>query len=173
MGTDGRSLLSKRGDEGRRLQDPGNGFGLHCVNVSGHLTTGGLSTAEVEEHFNEKLGDMKEYDSFMDYSVSFYTSGVAQYAAAFDQGNVPYYTTTWQASNDADAQTYTSLIVQVPHTQMILELTSKKSLSTTSSRKPIHLAQERRLSSNAMANIDAISDAEEEEEQNERGATLS
>merc|ERR1712039_573666 len=38
-------------------------------------------------------------------------------------------------------------------------------------RKPIHLAQERRLSSNAMANIDAISDAEEE--QNERGATLS
>jgi len=28
----GRSLLSKRGE--RRLQDPGNGFGLHCVNVS-------------------------------------------------------------------------------------------------------------------------------------------
>merc|ERR1711920_907570 len=51
------------------------------------------------------------------------------------------------------------------------ELTSKKSLSASLSRKPIHLAQERRLSSNAMANIDAIFDAEEE--QNERGATLS
>merc|ERR1712232_429810 len=54
---------------------------------------------------------------------------------------------------------------------MILELTSKKSLSTSLSRKPIHLAQERRLSSNAMDIIGAISDAEEE--QNRSGATLS
>merc|ERR1712151_881393 len=169
--TDGRSLLSKRGDEGRRLQDPGNGFGLHCVNVSGHLTTGGLSTAQVEAHFDEKMGDMKEYDAFMDYSVTLYTSGVEQYAAAFDADSVPYYTTTFQASDDAAAQTYTSLIVQVPHTQMILELTSKKSLSASLSRKPVHLAQERRLSSNAMAIIDALSDAEEE--QTGSGATLS
>lgn len=166
--SDGRSLLSKRGDEGRRLQDPGNGFGLHCVNVSGHLTTGGLSTAQVEAHFDEKMGDMKEYDAFMDYSVTLYTSGVEQYAAAFDADSVPYYTTTFQASDDASAQTYTSLIVQVPHTQMILELTSKKGLSASRSQKPVHLVHERRLSSNAIANIDAIADAEEES-----GATLS
>merc|ERR1719408_312127 len=86
---------------GRRLQDPGDGFGLHCVNVSAHLTTGGLSTAEVEAHFNEKLGDMTTYDSFMDYSVTFYTTGLAQYAAAFDKDNVKYYTTTWQSSSNA------------------------------------------------------------------------
>merc|ERR1712228_420757 len=116
-----------------------------------------------------KLGDMKEYDSFMDYSVSFYTSGVAQYAAAFDQGNVPYYTTTWQASNDADAQTYTSLIVQVPHTQMILELTSKKSLALGATRRPIHAsaAHERRASPRALAMI------EELEEVEDTGASLS
>jgi len=149
-----RSLLSKRSDEGRRLQDPGNGFGLHCVNVSGHQTTGGLSTAEVEAHFDTKLGDMKEYDSFMDFSVTLYTSGVAQYAAAFDAGNVPYYTTTFQSSDDAAAQTYTSLIVQVPHTEMILELTSQKSLSASETRRPIHSAQhERRLSASALATI--------------------
>merc|ERR1719282_1188251 len=142
--SDGRSLLSKRGNEGRRLQDPGSGFGLHCVNVSGHLTTGGLSTAEVEAHFDYKLGDLKEYDSFMDYSVTLYTAGIQQYAAAFDADNVPYYTATFQASDDVSAQTFTSLIVQVPHTQMILELTSKKSLD--SKRAPVHLAGERRLS---------------------------
>jgi len=167
--TSGRSLLSKRADEGRRLQDPGNGFGLHCVNVSGHLTTGGLSTAEVETHFDTKLGDMKEYDSFMDYSVTFYTSGVAQYAAAFDKDNVPYYTTTFQSSSDATAQTYTSLIVQVPHTQMILELTSKKSLSLGETNRPVHAsaAHERRLSARTVAMIEKFDDVED------TGASLS
>jgi len=57
---------------------------------------------------------------------------------------------------------------QVPHTQMILELTSKKSLSRNQSQRTVHSAHERRLSSNAIANIDAIADAEEQ-----RGATLS
>ena len=73
------TLLSKREDGARRLQDPGNGFGLHCVNVSGHVTTGGLSTAEVEAHFNEKLSDMTQYDSFMDFSVTFYTQDLEKY----------------------------------------------------------------------------------------------
>jgi len=114
---------------GRRLQDPGMGFGLHCVNVSNHLTTGGLSTEEVEDHFNNKLGDMTAYDSFMDFSVSLYTTDLAKYAAAFDKDQVPYYTTTWQTSIDASAQTYTSLIVQAHKSQMILELTSKRSLA--------------------------------------------
>jgi len=160
--TDGRSLLSKRGDEGRRLQDPGNGFGLHCVNVSGHLTTGGLTTAEVEAHFDAKLGDMKEYDSFMDYSVTLYTSGLAQYAKAFDADGVPYYSTTFQATADSESPTFTSLIVQVPHTQMILELTSQKSLSATDTQRPIHSSPlERRLSSSALALIEEISKAEE------------
>jgi hypothetical protein len=45
------------------------------------LTTGGLTTGEVEAHFNSKLGDMKEYDSFMDFSVTFYTSGLRKRAS--------------------------------------------------------------------------------------------
>merc|ERR1712137_1218354 len=44
----------------------------------------------------------------------------------------------------------------------------KKGLSASRSQKPVHLVHERRLSSNAIANIDAIADAEEES-----GATLS
>lgn len=151
-GSSERQLLSTRG---RRLQSPGNGFGLHCVNVSNHLTTGGLSTAEVEAHFNTKLGDMKEYDSFMDFSVTFYTSGLSQYAAAFDADKVPYYTTTW---TDENAQSYTSLIVQVTNTQMILELTSKKSLMLGETSRPIHAAapSERRASARVLAMIEEL-----------------
>lgn len=141
--------------EGRRLQDPGNGFGLHCVNVSAHLTTGGLSTAEVEAHFNDKLGDMTKFDSFMDFSVTFYTSGLAQYAAAFDKDNVPYYTTTWQ---DGNSQTYTSLIVQVAKSQMILELTSKKGLALGETTRAVNVAtpSERRMSARALTMIDEL-----------------
>jgi hypothetical protein len=155
--SDERALLSSRSG-GRRLQSPGNGFGLHCVNVSNHLTTGGLSTAEVEAHFNEKLGDMSEYDSFMDFSVSLYTTDLAQYATAFDKDKVPYYTTTWQSSADEAAQTYTSLIVQAHKSQMILELTSKKALSVGETSRPIHAAAsgERRLSARALAMIDEL-----------------
>jgi hypothetical protein len=146
---EGRSLLS------RRLQDPGMGFGLHCVNVSNHVTTGGLSTAEVEDHFTSKLGDMKEFDSFMDFSVTFYTSGVAAYASAFDKDGVPYYTTTWQSEN---GQSYTSLIVRVAKTQMILELTSKKSLEVGETQRPIHAAapHERRMSQRAIEMIEEM-----------------
>ena len=53
----------------RQLQSPGNGFGLHLVNVSNHLTTGGMSTAEVEAEFVSKLGNMATFDSFMDFNV--------------------------------------------------------------------------------------------------------
>jgi len=141
--------------EGRRLQDPGNGFGLHCVNVSGHLTSGGLSTAEVEDRFTTKLGDMKEFDAFMDYSVSFYTTGIAQYASAFDKDSVPYYTTTWSGEN---GQSYTSLIVRVAKSQMILELTSKKTLSVSETRQEVHVAHpsERRMSARAIDMIENL-----------------
>jgi hypothetical protein len=147
---------SSIGAEGRRLQDPGNGFGLHCVNVSNHLTTGGLSTAEVEAHFNDKLGNMSKFDSFMDFSVTFYTPGLAQYAAAFDKDDVPYYTTTW---TDENGQSYSSLIVQVHKTQMILELTSKKSLRLEQTQRSIHTAAlgERRMTKRA---LDMIADLE-------------
>jgi len=141
--------------EGRRLQSPGDGFGLHCVNVSNHLTTGGLSTAEVEAHFNAKLGDMKTFDSFMDFSVTFYTSDLAGYTSAFDKDEVPYYTMTSQYDN---AQSYTSVFVQVAKSQMILELTSKKSLASSETRRSVHSAasSERRMSPRAVAILEEL-----------------
>ena len=63
----------------RQLQSPGNGFGLHLVNVSNHLTTGGMSTAQVEAEFVSKLGNMATFDSFMDFNVLFYTTALEEY----------------------------------------------------------------------------------------------
>merc|ERR1711988_1561945 len=103
------------------------------------MGTGGLSTAEVEAHFNSKLGNMTKFDSFMDFSATFYTTGIEQYAAAFDKDSVPYYMTTWE---DDRAQSYTSLIVQVAKSPMILELTSKQSLNSSLSetRRAVNVA---------------------------------
>jgi hypothetical protein len=141
--------------EGRRLQDPGQGFGLHCVNVSAHLTTGGLSTAEVEDKFTTNLGDMKTFNAFMDFSVSLYTTAIAQYASAFDADSVPYYTTAW---SDENGQSYTSLIVRVAKTQMLIELTSKKSLSASETKRDVHIAHssERRMSARSIAMIEKL-----------------
>jgi len=86
---------------------------------------------------------------------------LAKYASAFDKDKVPYYTTTWQSSADGSAQTYTSLIVQAHKSQMILELTSKKSLSVGETNRPIHAGSpnERRLSPRALAMIEELEQA--------------
>jgi hypothetical protein len=106
---------------------PGNGFGLHLVSVPGHKTTGGLTVDEVESHFSEKLGDMSKFDSFMDFNVVFATSSLQAYKTAFDKDGVNYLLGTWSASN-GDA--YTSVIVQVPGSQLLLELVQKTSLTS-------------------------------------------
>lgn len=108
---------------------PGNGFGLHCVNVSNHVTTGGLSTAEVEAHFNDKLGDMSTFDSFMDFNVMFYTTGLEAYVNAFKADSVPHFTTTWTYNST----TWTSVFIQVPNTQMVIELCQDTTLTTVGS----------------------------------------
>jgi len=100
----------------------GNGFGLHCVNVSQHLTTGGMSTAEVEAQFKSKLGDMSKFDAFMDYNVVFSTSGLDAYKQAFKSDGVNYLEGKW---TDSDGTEYTSVIVQVATSNMILELVQK------------------------------------------------
>jgi len=104
---------------------PGNGFGLHLVSVPGHKTTGGLSIEEVEGHFAEKLGDMSNFDSFMDFNVVFATSALSSYKAAFDRDGVKYLPGTW---SDAQNQQYSSIIVQIPGSQLILELVQQTSL---------------------------------------------
>jgi len=98
---------------------PGNGFGLHLVSVPEHKTTGGLAVEEVEDHFKSKLGDMSKFDSFMDFNVVFATSSLSAYKSAFDADGVSYLQGTW---TDSTNQEYTSIIVQVPGSQLLFEL---------------------------------------------------
>jgi len=104
---------------------PGAGFGLHCVNVSNHVTTGGLSTAQVEAHFSSKLGDMSNFDSFMDFNVMFYTTGLEAYVTTFKADGIPMFSTTWSYNGT----TWTSVFIQVPNTQMIIELCQDTTLT--------------------------------------------
>lgn len=98
--------------------DPGHGFGIHFVNVSNHLTTGGLSVSEVEDHFANKLGNMSTFDAFMDFNAMFHTSDLSGYVEKFKADNVPMYATTWTY----ESQTWTSVFVHVPNSQLTIEL---------------------------------------------------
>merc|ERR1719337_61812 len=117
---------------------PGNGFGLHLVSVPGHKTTGGLTVEEVESHFAEKLGDMSKFDSFMDFNVVFATSSLQSYKSAFDRDGVKYLVGSW---SNSEGQQYSSLLVQVPGSQLILELVQKTSLMLTDGQSPVEMEQ--------------------------------
>jgi hypothetical protein len=117
---------------------PGNGFGLHLVSVPGHSTSGGLSVEEVEAHFNEKLGDMSKFDSFMDFNVVFATSSLQSYKSAFDKDGVKYLVGTW---SDTQGKACSSIIVQVPNSQLILELVQQTSLTLAAGETAVQLEQ--------------------------------
>jgi len=135
---------------------PGAGFGLHLVSVPGHLTTGGLTIEEVEGHFNEKLTDMKSFDSFMDFNAVFATSSLSSYKSAFDRDGVKYFTGTWSNSQNT---AYTSIIVQVPGSQLLLELVQKTSLSYADGDAPVQMEQ--RLPDSVLAEQDAVLSGQE------------
>ena len=84
------------------------GFGLHLVNTSFKLTTGGLSVAAVEAVFEERLNDMAHFDAYMDYSVAFYAPptgprALDAFVEAFDADNVSYYPYTHRVCMPAAA----------------------------------------------------------------------
>lgn len=117
---------------------PGNGFGLHLVSVPGHKTTGGLSVEEVESHFKEKLGDMSAFDSFMDFNVVFATSSLQSYKDAFDLDGVKYLVGSW---SDSQSKTYSSMFVQVPDSQLVLELVQQIPLTLAAAESAVQLEQ--------------------------------
>ena len=104
----------------RLLQSPGNGFGFHLVNVSNHLTTGGLSTAAVEDQFATKLAGMSTFDSFMDFNAMLYTTDLASYIKAFKADGVATFQAVWAYNNT----NWTSVFVHVPESQGVLEICS-------------------------------------------------
>merc|ERR1711990_796914 len=99
---------------------------------------GGVTVEEVEAHFNEKLGSMSTFDSFMDFNVVFATSSLQSYKSAFDRDGVKYLAGTWADSSNSQ---YSSILVQVPGSQLILELVQKTSLTYSDGQSPVQLEQ--------------------------------
>jgi len=135
----GRVYTTRANAQGGGSPPPGNGFGLHLVNVPEHLTTGGLTTEEVEAHFKTKLGDMTKFDSFMDYNAVFATTGLQKYKDTFKSDGVKYLAGTW---TDPSGTEYTSILVQVASSQLIMELCQKGSLTYDQDEsRPVKLEQ--------------------------------
>jgi hypothetical protein len=117
---------------------PGNGFGLHLVSVPGHKTTGGLTVEVVESHFTEKLGDMSKYDSFMDYNVVLAVTNLQALKTEFNKDGLKYLVGTWSSSENTQ---YSSILVQVSGSQLILELVQKGSLELAEGETSVQLEQ--------------------------------
>jgi len=135
----GRVYTTREISPGGGGPPPGNGFGMHLVNVPEHLTTGGLTTEEVESHFKTKLGDMTKFDSFMDFNAVFATTGLQKYKDTFKADGVKYLAGTWA---DPTGTGYTSIFVQVASSQLIVELCQKGSLTYDEGEsQPVKLEQ--------------------------------
>merc|ERR1711862_320313 len=111
---------------------------MGLVSVPGHKTTGGMGVEEVESHFSEKLGDMSKFDSFMDFNVVFATSSLQGYKSAFDRDGVKYLVGSW---SDSQNSKYSSILVQVPGSQLILELVQKTTLTLADGQRSISMEQ--------------------------------
>jgi len=150
----GRVYTLESLDSGRKLlQSAGQGFGIHTVNVSNHLTTGGLSVAEVEAHFTDKFTDMAtRFDSFLDFNAFFYTTALADYVTAFKADGVPMYTTTWTYSS----KTYTSVFVHNPNTQVVIEICQDTTLDAGLLEGMKVHTSERRASIRAIESIEIM-----------------
>lgn len=105
------------------MPEPGEGFGMHLTAIPGHETTGGLSIEQVEEIFTSKVGSMDHFDWFMDYNVGFFTSSLDSYIERLRSLNTSFLSASWPALEN----TWYSVLVHVPGTQMVVELMGSKS----------------------------------------------
>ena len=114
----------------RRLQpERSEGFGLHLVDVWSSETAGGLNVSEVEHIFAAKVANFSSgrYDAFFDFNVVLYAADLDAYGDAFAKDGVPTLRFSWTS---AEGETWHSLLVHVPKSQMILELVSQHSKTT-------------------------------------------
>lgn len=128
-----------------------SGFGMHMVNLTNRLTTGGNSVQEVEAYFAEKFDNMmttQVLDSFMDYNIGLYTSDLDSLVSTFESDSIDYFSMTW----DSDSTTWYSVIVLVPTSHMVLEVMSESS-SILAQRKASLYKSKSRLSPRVVTSV--------------------
>jgi len=120
---------SSNDHSGGRGPQSWEGFGIHQPDVTDRQTTGGLTIDELEEKYDARFGDFSEFDSFMDYSVTFYTYDLQPYIDTFKADSIPHFLGQWSDGSE----TWYSMIFKVPGGTYVLELTSKVKPSGASS----------------------------------------
>merc|ERR1711957_298560 len=74
----------------------------------------------------------------MDFNVVFATSSLSSYKSAFDKDGVKYFAGQWSDSQNSQ---YSSIIVQVPGSQLLLELVQKTTLSFSEGEAAVEMEQ--------------------------------
>jgi len=90
---------------------PQGNFQMHAVGAY-KRDPGSKSMEQLESEFSQALGDLSKYDPMMENHMAFMTSNLAHYTAAFDAGNVPYFSSTF--SSTTTNKKYESILIQVP-----------------------------------------------------------
>ena len=129
----------------------GECFGLHITSVEGHGTEHGLSVAEVEAQFSEKLAGMTAYDAFMDYNVALYTQNVDWYVANLAALGLPWLGALWPYAGGTKEGS--SVIFHVPKTQLVVELLS---FSAPKDPSPHAVRLEQRMTDARVAQFEAL-----------------
>lgn len=103
--------------------EPYIGFGAHVPTSSARSTGEALNVSAVEQIVSDKLGDMKRFDAWLDYSLGLWTTDLDSYIRVFNSDGVPYLGAEWTTG---DTHVF-SLFVWVKGSQMILELMATNS----------------------------------------------
>lgn len=131
------------------------GFGIHLVNSSGRVTTGGMDVAAAEALFEEKL-DGSAFDAFYDYNVGLYLPASGEYSldgflSKLEANSEPYLGYAF-ARPETNA-TYYGLFVRAPSSMLVLELVSNVS-STLAARSDLTVL-EPRVSEHVLSYLEA------------------
>ena len=94
---------------------------MHAVNAY-KRPAGNRTIKSFEMDWAAALGDLKQYDPKMEFSVGMMTSELTFYSNSFVGGNVPHFTGKW--TDPATAKVYFTIIVQVPESSIVIELMS-------------------------------------------------
>jgi len=126
-------------------------FSFHGVWAGGSgydREVGGLTVSEVEDLFQQGLGDLKEYSPWMDIHAGLYDNDIDSYVERFNQYGYPFLALRWPSL--VGERVFYSLVSHVNTTQEVFEIVSavapsSASLSVTEFPMPRHMFREEEI----------------------------
>ncbi|CAK0805888.1 unnamed protein product [Prorocentrum cordatum] len=108
-------------------------FSFHGVWAGGSgydREVGGLTVSEVEDLFQQGLGDLKEYSPWMDIHAGLYDNDIDSYVERFNDYSYPFLALRWPSA--VGERLFYSLISHVNNTQEVFEIVSAVAPSSAS-----------------------------------------